>query len=233
MDDRLNLIKVNLPMSQDQEKEGLGEGIFVSVSDEVKDSYDKNEDGTICEGRVFELSLCYPELEEGNIIYFKLRGENRPLCNFSFLSQTYGAPDVAHYSSKKMIDYIRKNHEEFTGEDFEERAQEIEDVILLNDQRAINENLKKKERLRFYIKVNIPQDEDSFREGYGEGVFVIVTEDVYKLYKDDNEGTICEGILDNDSFYFSNMKHGVNFPFEMRGEKRPVVLYSWIKENYL
>ena len=83
-----------------------------------------------------------------------------------------------------------------------------------------------------YIKVNIPSSEEGFREGFGEGVFVIVDEDVRKLYDEDDEGTICEGILDNDCLYYPELKHGVIIPFEMRGDKRPVVLFSWLKENY-
>ncbi len=83
-----------------------------------------------------------------------------------------------------------------------------------------------------YIKVNIPADEEGFREGFGEGVFVIVDEEVRKLYDEDDKGTICEGILDNDCLYYPELKHGVRIPFEMRGDKRPVVLLSWLRDNY-
>lgn len=83
-----------------------------------------------------------------------------------------------------------------------------------------------------YIKVNIPANEEGFREGFGEGVFVIVDEEVRKLYDEDDKGTICEGILDNDCLYYPELKHGARIPFEMRGDKRPVVLLSWLRDNY-
>lgn len=85
---------------------------------------------------------------------------------------------------------------------------------------------------RKFIKVNIPMDDFSFEMGNGEGVWVIVDEDVRKLYDEDDKGTICEGILDNDCVYYPELKHGAKIPFEMRGDKRPVVLLSWLRDNY-
>lgn len=84
---------------------------------------------------------------------------------------------------------------------------------------------------KYFIKVNIPMNEYAFDDGFGEGVFVIVDEDVRKLYLDDDHGSICEGILDNDCIYYPEMVPGTRIPFEMRGEKRPVVLWSWIREK--
>lgn len=68
-----------------------------------------------------------------------------------------------------------------------------------------------------YIKVNLPNSEEKYISGNGEGCFVIVDEETRRLYDEDDFGTICEGILDNDSLYYPDLKHGVRVPFEMRG----------------
>lgn len=83
-----------------------------------------------------------------------------------------------------------------------------------------------------FIKVNIPETEEGFEEGFGEGVWVIVDEDVRRLYDEDDEGTICEGILDNDSISYPGLLHGEKIPFVTRGERRPVVLLYWLREKY-
>ena len=83
-----------------------------------------------------------------------------------------------------------------------------------------------------YIKVNLPATEEAYINGYGEGVFMLVSEEVKKAYDDDEAGTLYKGILDNDSFYYKGLYAGEELPVEMRGENRPVVPYSWLIDHY-
>ena len=83
-----------------------------------------------------------------------------------------------------------------------------------------------------YIKANLPANEESYKTGNGEGVFVLVDDQTKKAYDDDKTGSGYSGILDNDSLYFKGLKHGEVIPLEMRGELRPVVPYTWLKEHY-
>lgn len=81
-----------------------------------------------------------------------------------------------------------------------------------------------------YIKVNLPGSEDSYKTGNGEGVWVLVSEQVKAIYDRDAEGGYYFGILDNDSCYWPGLNHGAAIPFEMRGKNRPVVPYEWLEE---
>lgn len=83
-----------------------------------------------------------------------------------------------------------------------------------------------------YIKVNLPASQEAYNRGNGEGVWVLVTEDVKKAYDTDEEGTSYTAILDNDSVYYPKLLHGTEMPIEMRGKNRPVVPYSWLINNY-
>jgi len=83
-----------------------------------------------------------------------------------------------------------------------------------------------------YIKVNLPATEEAYIHGYGEGVFMLASEEVKKAYDDDEAGTLYKGILDNDSLYYKGLYAGEELPVEMRGEKRPVVPYSWLIDHY-
>lgn len=79
-----------------------------------------------------------------------------------------------------------------------------------------------------YIKVNLPDNKDSYTTGNGEGVWVLVSERVKEIYDQDAEGGYYFGILDNDSCYWPGLNHGAAIPFEMRGKNRPVVPYEWL-----
>ena len=83
-----------------------------------------------------------------------------------------------------------------------------------------------------HIKVNIPRDNDSYINGFGEGVWVLVTPEVKAAHDSDETGTTYDGILDNDTYYSPALIHGVLIPFEMRGDKRPVVPFNWLLEHY-
>ena len=82
------------------------------------------------------------------------------------------------------------------------------------------------------IKVNLPPCEEMEQHSAGEGCFVLVTPEVKKAYDEDESGTSYEGVLNNDSLYFPGLMHGTIIPFEMRGEKRPIVRFNWLLENY-
>lgn len=84
----------------------------------------------------------------------------------------------------------------------------------------------------YHIKVNLPPMKEWYEQGGGEGVWVIVTDEVKKAYDNDEAGTTYTGILDNDSWYYNGLVHGEVMPIEMRGEKRPVVPYSWLIEHF-
>jgi len=83
-----------------------------------------------------------------------------------------------------------------------------------------------------HIKVNLPFNEDAESKSAGEGVFVLVYPDAKAAYDADETGTTYEGFLDNDSYYYPELKHGVKIPIKMQGETRPVVPYNWLFENY-
>ena len=83
-----------------------------------------------------------------------------------------------------------------------------------------------------HIKINLPSCENDYINGYGEGVFVLVTPEVKKAYDEDESGTSYTGILDNDSLYYPGLTHGVTIPFEMRGEQRPATPLNWLLEHY-
>lgn len=83
-----------------------------------------------------------------------------------------------------------------------------------------------------YIKVNLPDSPEHYEEGRGEGCFFIVDDRTKAAYDADENGTVYEGILDNDSLYFPGLTHGATLPVEMRGTARPVVPYEAL-EGYL
>ena len=82
------------------------------------------------------------------------------------------------------------------------------------------------------IKANLPSSAAEYRVGAGEGCFFLVSDEVKKAYDTDEKGTTYQGILDNDSYYFKGLLHGETLPLEMRGDKRPVVPYTWLIEHF-
>lgn len=82
------------------------------------------------------------------------------------------------------------------------------------------------------IKVNLPRNKDNFDSGNGEGCFVFVDDETFKLYKADYSGGSFKGTLDNDSFYFPTLKAGQEIYFTMRGENRPVAFIDKLLENH-
>ena len=82
---------------------------------------------------------------------------------------------------------------------------------------------------RYYIKINVPETEEDYLRGNGEGMWALVDEETKKAHDDDNvTGGGYQAELDNDSFYWPGLEHGQIVPIEMRGDKRPVVPYNWV-----
>lgn len=82
------------------------------------------------------------------------------------------------------------------------------------------------------IKVNLPSNEEAYKNGNGEGCWFLVSEEVKNAYDSDENNTKYQGILDNDSVYFKGLFAGTELPIEMRGEMRPVVPYNYLVEHY-
>ena len=72
------------------------------------------------------------------------------------------------------------------------------------------------------IKVNFPETKEDFIGGYGEGMFVLVDDEVKKLYDGNADDVNCWGTLDSDSFFNPELVHGKEVRFQLRGEYRPV-----------
>lgn len=79
------------------------------------------------------------------------------------------------------------------------------------------------------FKVNLPDTEEEYAKGNGEGCFALFDDKEADLYEMDANGT-GEVILDNDSIYYPKLKHGTKVPIEYRGNNRPVVPYSWLQQ---
>lgn len=75
---------------------------------------------------------------------------------------------------------------------------------------------------KHYIKINLPETQEDFISGNGEGVWVLVDDETKAAYDKDVVGGCYFGILDNDSIYWPNLVHGTKVRFEMRGQYRPV-----------
>lgn len=73
-----------------------------------------------------------------------------------------------------------------------------------------------------YIKVNLPRTMRDHQSGNGEGIWIKVDEDTQTAYDQNESGAGYRGLLANDSLYFPDLKIGMEIPFELRGENRPV-----------
>lgn len=82
------------------------------------------------------------------------------------------------------------------------------------------------------IKANLPNNEEAYRIGTGEGVWFLVDKETNDAYNRNARKGTYKGILDNDSVYYPKLVHGIVCPIEMRGNKRPVVPYQWLKDNF-
>lgn len=62
--------------------------------------------------------------------------------------------------------------------------------------------------------------------GFSEKMWVLVDDEVKRLYDEDAEGMVCSGTLDNDSFCNPALRHGTEVQFRMCGEKVPEAIYN-------
>lgn len=83
-----------------------------------------------------------------------------------------------------------------------------------------------------HIKVNLPLNSNVFKNGNGEGCWVLVKGKVKKLHDNNEYGGLYEGILDNDSYYYPSLKAGNKVLFSMRGDKRPVAIIEGFLDEY-
>lgn len=74
----------------------------------------------------------------------------------------------------------------------------------------------------YLIKANLPTSKSNITSGNGEGMWVFVSEDCKKSYDNDGTGEYI-GILDNDSFFFPAIKHGIDVDITLCGENRPII----------
>jgi hypothetical protein len=77
---------------------------------------------------------------------------------------------------------------------------------------------------RLTLKVNLPRNDASFSDGFGEGCFVVVEEQTKALFDVNREGGIYVGILLNTPVYkeWFHLKEGDPILFCMKGQLRPV-----------
>lgn len=80
-----------------------------------------------------------------------------------------------------------------------------------------------------YIKGNLPGSPEAYESGNGEGCFFLVPPEVRQAYDSNENGTLYEGVIDNESIYFPGILPGDLLPLEMRGDFRPVVPYEYLK----
>lgn len=83
-----------------------------------------------------------------------------------------------------------------------------------------------------HIQANLPTSAEAYERGNGEGVWCLVDMDTKEAYDTDATGGGYSGILDNDSWEWRGLEHGVVVPLEMRGEYRPVVPFEWLATRY-
>ena len=79
-----------------------------------------------------------------------------------------------------------------------------------------------------YIKVNLPESEEDYLIGTGEGCWAIADKAAKRAYDEDADSGEYSVTLDNDSICWEGLIHGTVVPIEMRGDKRPVVPYNWL-----
>ena len=83
-----------------------------------------------------------------------------------------------------------------------------------------------------YIKVNLPASAADAETSNGEGVWCMVTPAAKAAHDASETGTEYEGILANDSLYYSGLEQGETIPVLLKGETRPIVPLAWLTEHY-
>ena len=76
------------------------------------------------------------------------------------------------------------------------------------------------------IKVNFPTNKEEYKNGNGEGCWVLVDDDTFAEYDKDSTKKNCVGILHNNSLEYPRFTVGTKVYFELRGSQRPVAIYD-------
>ena len=85
--EELTYIKANLPESPAAYEQGTGEGCFFLVPPEAKKAYDTNEEGTIYEGVLDNVSVYFPGILPGDLLPLEMRGDFRPVVPYDYLKE--------------------------------------------------------------------------------------------------------------------------------------------------
>ena len=98
------LIKANLPYDNESYQNGNGEGIWVTVSEEIADKVNESISTSFTfTGIVENDSIYYKNLNVGDTILIEARGLNRPVAIYSTLKEREDHP------SKDDINNIKNN----------------------------------------------------------------------------------------------------------------------------
>lgn len=104
-------IKVNFPLTAESFAAGNGEGMWVLVDRETKAAHDADETGGVYTGILDNDSIYYPSLNAGAVVWFEMRGENRPVAIFEgFLEELH------RLTPAEKEEFIRKLVEAQGGE---------------------------------------------------------------------------------------------------------------------
>lgn len=88
-------IKVNIPHTEEEYQHGDGEGVWVIVDAETKKDHDEDIVGGVYYGILDDFCGNYPALSPCDVIFFTMRGPERPVAIFDTL------PGRMHTSARK------------------------------------------------------------------------------------------------------------------------------------
>ena len=86
---------------------------------------------------------------------------------------------------------------------------------------------------REFFRVNLPDSEESYEYGSGEGVWAVSNSKGFRIAQDDNsyKELFLVRIL-NDSIYFKDLKMGDYVLVESRRDNRPVAIYKELVNRF-
>lgn len=85
MEQKKKHIKVNIPRTVEEYKHGDGEGVWVIVDTETKRDHDEDIAGGVYYGILDDRCGNYPALSPCDVIFFTMRGPERPVAIFDTL----------------------------------------------------------------------------------------------------------------------------------------------------
>ena len=90
--------------------------------------------------------------------------------------------------------------------------------------------IQKEDEKMYDIKVNFPTNKEEYKNGNGEGCWVLVDDDTFAEYDKDSTKKNCVGILHNNSLEYPRFTVGTKVYFELRGSQRPVAIYDFLND---